>query len=165
MIALILATLLAQQPVPATVVPPAAEERVVFTHAGYTYFVGKSTGSVLAVANGATPIPPQPPPVPDDSRPAPLANAKWFSVVVDLAKPEQQAWRTDPDLRKALEAKGVQYRSYLSEELDIDTLGFRTAVNQTGLPLVIVQDASGKVIRTISPKTKDDILKIVDALK
>jgi hypothetical protein len=46
-IGLLVAVLLAQQPVPSTLVPPAAEERVVFSHAGYTYFVGNPAARLL----------------------------------------------------------------------------------------------------------------------
>lgn len=164
MIGLLVAVLLAQQPVPSTLVPPASEERVVFSHAGFTYFVGKTSGSVIAVEQGAGPIPP---PVPDDSpvRPQPATGTKWFSVILDETKPEQQAWRTDLEIRKSLESLGVQFRTYVAGEADIDRLGFRTTVGQTGLPVVILQDQSGKMIKAVSPKTKDDILKIVELIK
>lgn len=164
LISLLVAVLLAQQPVPSTLVPPAAEERVVFSHAGYTYFVGKSSGSVIAIEQGG--VRPVPPPVPDeDAKPHPVVGIKWFSVVVDESKPEQQAWRTDPEIRKSLESRGIQYRSYIAGETDIDRLGFQQTVGQIGLPTVILQDQNGKIVKSVSPKTKDDILKLVEMIK
>lgn len=164
MISLLVAVLLAQQPVPSTLVPPANEERVVFTHAGYTYFVGKASGSVIAVElGGDRPIPP---PVPSDEvKPHPVAGVKWFSVIVDESKPEQQAWRTDPEIRKSLESRGIQYRTYIAGETDIERLGFQTTVGQIGLPVVILQDQSGKMVKSVSPKTKADILNLVEVIK
>lgn len=164
MISLLIAVLLAQQPVPSTLVPPANEERVVFTHAGYTYFVGKASGSVIAVElGGDRPIPP---PVPSEEvKPHPVAGVKWFSVVVDESKPEQQAWRTDTEIRKALESRGIQYRTYIAGETDIERLGFQTTVGQIGLPVVILQDQSGRMVKSVSPKTKADILNLVEVIK
>ena len=109
---------------------------------------------------------PVPPPVPDEeSKPQPVSGVKWFSVVVDESKPEQQAWRTDPEIRKSLESRGIQYRSYIAGETDIDRLGFQTTVGSTGLPTVILQDQAGKIVKSVSPKTKDDILKLVEVIK
>ena len=72
MIGLLVAVLLAQQPVPSTLVPPAAEERVVFSHAGFTYFVGKSSGSVIAIEQGG--VRPVPPPEPNPPPPPPATT-------------------------------------------------------------------------------------------
>lgn len=164
MIGLLVSVLLAQQPVPSTLVPPANEERVVFTHAGFTYFVGKTSGSVIAVVQGTAPAPP---PLPDDSpvRPQPVAGVKWFSVVIDESKPEQQAWRTDPEIRNALESRGIQYRSYIAGEADIDRLGFQQTVGQIGLPTVILQDQNGRMVKSVSPKTKADLIQLVEVIK
>jgi hypothetical protein len=164
-IGLLIAVLLAQQPVPSTLVPPAVEERVVFSHAGFTYFVGKSSGSVIAIEQGG--VRPVPPPVPDEdeTKPEPVSGIKWFSVVVDESKPEQQAWRTDPEIRKLLESRGIQYRSYIAGEVDIDRLGFQTTVGQIGLPTVILQDQAGKIVKSTSPQTKADIIKLVEVIK
>lgn len=163
MIGLLVASLLSQQPVPSTVIPPSSEEQIVFTHAGFTYFVGKTSGTVVfrQSANVEPEKPrPKPPPLPDV-----VSGVKWFSVIVDETKPEQQAWRTNPALRKSLEDRGILFRSYVSEETDIDALGFRTLVGQTGLPTVILQDAAGKLIKVVSPRTMDDIAKIVESIQ
>lgn len=164
MISILLTAILAQQPVPSVTVPPATEAQVVFTHAGFTYTVGKDSGKVTATLASADILPdnsrPKPPPVPSD-----LSAVKWFTVVVDGTKPEQQSWRTSPELRKALADRGIQFRTYVSEETDIDTLGFRTLVGQTGLPTVILQDETGKLVKVASPKTLTDIAQLVEAIR
>jgi hypothetical protein len=84
---------------------------------------------------------------------------------VDESKPEQQAWRTDPEIRKALESRGIQFRTYIAGEVDIDRLGFQQTVGQIGLPTVILQDQAGKIVKSTSPKTKDDIIQLVEVIK
>jgi hypothetical protein len=64
-----------------------------------------------------------------------------------------------------LESRGIQYRSYIAGETDIDRLGFQTTVGSTGLPTVILQDQNGKIVKSTSPKTKDDIIKLVEVIK
>lgn len=164
MIALLVAAILAQQPVPSVVVPPATEAQIVFTHAGFTYAVGRESGKVTATLTSADILPdnsrPKPPPMPSD-----LSAVKWFSVIVDETKPEQQSWRTSPELRKVLADRGIQFRSYASVEADIDALGFRTLVGQTGLPTVILQDETGKLIKVTSPKTLAEITQLVEAIR
>ncbi|CAB5237936.1 hypothetical protein UFOVP142_27 [uncultured Caudovirales phage] len=164
MIALLVTAILAQQSVPSVSVPPAAEAQIVFSHAGFTYVVGRDSGKVTATLAGADILPdnsrPKPPPMPSD-----LSGVKWFSVIVDGTNSGQQSWRTSPELRKALADRGIQFRSYVSEETDIDTLGFRTLVGQTGLPTVILQDGTGKLVKVISPKSLDDITALVESIR
>ena len=164
MIGLIAAAMLSQKPIPSTNVPPASEERVIFEHAGFTYFVGKNTGNVFVLGQGGGPVPP---PVPDQPEvdPKPVSNAKWLSLIVEENNAEQQAWRTNTEIRKLLESRGIQFRSYIGEEADIDRLGFRQVVGQTGLPTVILQDQNGKIVKSANPKTKDDILTLLGAIK
>ncbi|CAB5207214.1 hypothetical protein UFOVP184_46 [uncultured Caudovirales phage] len=165
MITLIAALLISQQkPIPSTTVPPAAEDRVIFSHSGHTYFVGKITGNVFVLDEGGGPEPP-PVPVPDDAAPRPISGAKWMTLVVDEGNAEQQSWRTSPDIRKLLELRGIQFRSYTAGEADIDRLGFQQTVGQTGTPTAILQDQAGRVVKSASPKTKDELLKLLGAIK
>ena len=146
--------------------PVLSEPSWTFSDAGNTYFIGKLSGNVIIVRSGDDPSPaPVPPPIPDENKPVPIVGAKWFSVIVDANKPEQQAWRTDAKLRKALSDRGIQFRSYTSEEADISTLGFQTIVGQTGMPCVIIQGETGNTLKSISPKTLDDVQKIAEVLK
>lgn len=145
--------------------PVISEPSWTFSDAGNTYLVGKQSGRVTVIRSADVPPEPEkprpkPPPVPD-----PIAGVKWFSVIVDANNPEQAAWRTSTDLRKALEAKGIEFRTYASVEQDIDTLGFRQQLTTSGTPCVILQDGGGKLIKVASPKTLDDIVNLAEAVK
>ena len=88
--------------------------------------------------------PPTPPAVvvdpvkPDPVKPVPVVSTtkerpgivasgvKWFVLIIDPSDPSQAAWRPDSGLRSALESKGIQYRSFVSTEEDLDPLGYRS---------------------------------------
>ena len=150
----------------ATSLPAIAEPSWAITDNGTTYLIGKQSGTVLIIRSGdvaprPTPTPTPPPlPVPDT-----LSGVKWMSVIVDPSSPEQAAWRTDSALRSEVERKAINYRSYLSTESDIDTLCFRASLAATGTPCVILQDANGKLIKTIRPTSLGDIMAILEAIK
>lgn len=162
MISLITALILAQSSVPSVVVQPSNEERVVFVHNGYTYFVGKQSGQVLVLKSGDDT---KPPPIIDDEIKPIAKKAAWVSLIVDPASPEQAAWRTNSVVRGLLGDAGVEFRTYASTERDIDQLGFRSDVTGTGLPTVIIQDKSGKLIQAISPKSLEELKLIAAGLK
>lgn len=150
----------------ATSLPALSEPSWAITDGGNTYLIGKQSGSVLIIRSGdvaprPTPTPTPPPlPVPDV-----LTGVKWMSVIVDPSSPEQAAWRTDSALRSEVERKAINYRSYLSTESDVDTLCFRASLTTTGTPCVILQDASGKLVKTIRPASLGDIMAILEAIK
>ena len=147
----------------ATSLPAITEPSWTFTDQGTTYLVGKQSGSVVILRSGNTPTPvPIPPPVP---APVPVVGVKWFSVIVDPSSPEQAGWRTDSALRSEVERKAINYRSYLSTEADIDTLGFRSSLQSTGTPCVILQDATGKMVKVIRPTNLADIMTLLEAIK
>ena len=147
----------------ATSLPAISEPSWTFTDAGNTYLVGKQSGSVVILRSGNTPAPvPIPPPLP---APVPVVGVKWFSVIVDPNSPEQAAWRTDSALRSEVERKAINYRSYLSTEADIDSLGFRASLQATGTPCVILQDAIGKMVKVIRPTNLADIMTLLEAIK
>lgn len=144
-------------------VPAIAEASWAFSHDGNLFLVGKETGRVQIVRGHAPP--------PDDTRPkpppppAPTARVKWFSVVVDPNDPAQAAWRTSAALRAALAGKSVEFRTYASNEQDIDTLGFRPHLTQAGTPMVILQDAAGNLVQMVVPKSMEDVQKIAESIK
>ena len=146
MIGLITTLLLAQTSIPSVVVQPSTEERVVFNHAGYTYFVGKMTGQVMVLGADSDPDPVPPPKPPDEVKPPVIKQAAWFSLIVDPSSPEQAAWRTDPVVRGLVTDAKAQFRTYASTERDIDTLNLRSEV-EAGLPVVVIQDKTGKVLQ------------------
>lgn len=165
MIGLITTLLLTQTSIPSVVVQPSTEERVVFNHAGYTYFVGKQTGHVVVLASDTPPTPvPPPKPKPDDDTKPVIKQAAWFSVIVDPSNPEQAAWRTDATIRNLVTNAKVEFRTYASTEKDIDTLNLRSELNQ-GLPVVVIQDKDGKVIKTQKVSSLDDLKTLAGGLK
>ena len=165
MIGLITTLLLTQTSIPSVVVQPSTEERVVFNHAGYTYFVGKQTGQVVVLASDTPPAPvPPPKPKPDDDTKPVIKQAAWFSVIVDPSNPEQAAWRTDTTIRSLVTNAKVEFRTYASTEKDIDTLNLRSELNQ-GLPVVVIQDKDGKVIKTQKASSLDDLKTLAGGLK
>jgi len=165
MIGLITTLLLAQTSIPSVVVQPSTEERVVFNHAGYTYFVGKTTGQVVVLGSDSEPAPvPPPKPKPDDDTKPVIRQAAWFSLIVDPSSPEQAAWRTDPAVRSLVTDAKAQFRSYASTERDIDTLNFRDEV-EAGLPVVVIQDKAGKVLQVKKVSSLDDLKTLAGGLK
>lgn len=148
-------------------VPPIAEESWSFTDRGTVYFVGKTSGQVRFV-RADTPSPdtepekprPKPPPAP-----SPVTGVKWFSVIVDPDNAAQAAWRTNPELRAEVARRGIEFRSYLSTESDIDHLGFQQVVGSTGTPCVILQSESGKMLKVLRPQSLADIVDLVESLR
>ncbi len=147
----------------ATSLPVMSEASWIFVDGGNTFLVGKQSGTVLILRSGDEPRPqPRPIPIPI---PDAITGVKWLSVIVDTDNPDQAAWRTDSALRTEVERKAINYRSYLSTEADIDTLGFRASLQSTGTPCLILQDAAGKLVKTIRPANLADIMAILEAIK
>lgn len=164
MIGLITAALLAQISVPSVVVQPSAEERVVFNHNGFTYFVGKMTGQVMVLGADSDPDPVPPPKPPDEVKPPVIKQAAWFSLIVDPSSAEQAAWRTDPVVRGLVTDAKAQFRTYASTERDIDTLNLRSEV-ESGLPVVVIQDKTGKVLQSKKIDSIESLKFIAGGLK
>ena len=93
------------------------------------------------------------------------SGVKWFVVIVDPSDVSQAIWRTDRGLRNAIAGKGIQYRSYISTEEDLDQLGYRATVRAVGVPCVILQDANGKLVKAIKPTSLDDVVAIAEAIR
>jgi hypothetical protein len=147
----------------ATSLPAMSESSWMVVDGSNTYLIGKQSGSVLILRSGDEPRPqprPIPIPIPDT-----ITGVKWLSVIVDTDNPDQAAWRTDSALRSEVERKAINYRSYLSTEADIDSLGFRASLQATGTPCVILQDANGKLVKVIRPANLADIMAILEAIK
>ncbi len=148
----------------ATSLPAMSEPSWAITDGGNTYLVGKQSGTVLIIRSGDIAPRPQPRPIPIPI-PDPITGVKWLSVIVDPDNPDQAAWRTDSALRTEVERKAINYRSYLATESDVDSLGFRASLQSTGTPCVILQDASGKLVKVIRPANLADIMAILEAIK
>ena len=159
-------SLVSAQVITSRALPALPEPSWTFVDGSNSYFVGKQTGSVIVVRSDSTDTdvnPPVPPPIPPDDQK--VISAKWFSVVVDPESAEQASWRTAPELRSELNQIGINYRSYLATEQDMETLGFRSLINEIGLPLVIIQDRAGKVLKAISPKSLTEVQIIAESIK
>lgn len=112
------------------------------------------------------PVKPEPVVETTKERPAIVASGvKWFVLIIDPSDPSQTAWRTDSGLRSALESKGIQYRSFVSTEEDLDPLGYRSSVRANGVPCLILQDANGKMIKTVKPADLGEVVAIAEAIR
>ena len=133
-----------QSDIQATSLPPLTEESWTFADNGNVYYVGKMSGKVTVARGG------RPEPRPDDIKPPPVVKkgVKWFSLVVDLNDAGSAAYRTDTDARQKLSKAGIEYRTYVSTESDIDSLRLREVIEKTGLPAVVTQDKDGNVIES-----------------
>lgn len=120
------------------------------------------------VVDPVKPEPVKPDPVVETTtkRPAIVASGvKWFVLIIDPSDPSQAAWRTDSGLRSALESKGIQYRSFVSTEEELDPLGYRSSVRANGVPCLILQDANGKMLKTVKPADLGEVLAIAEAIR
>lgn len=133
-----------QSDIQATSLPPLNEESWTFADNGNVYYVGKLSGKVTVTRGG------RPEPRPDDIKPPPVVKkgVKWFSLVVDSNDAQSAAYRTDTDARQKLAKAGIEYRTYVNTESDIDSLGLRYVVEKTGYPAVVMQDKDGNVIES-----------------
>jgi hypothetical protein len=158
--ALLALLLLAQVPIPSTVVPPTAERTIVFQDRGRTYVVGADSGKVIFLDTSPAP---NPTPDDDDVVPPPVPpivdKPDFVSLIVEPDNGTQAAWRTSPAVRKAIADKGAKFRSYLSTEVDIDRLGFRSPITESGLPLLIFQKANGEIIGTRKVTSETEVLE------
>ena len=138
------------------------------------------SGCTLTISCNCQPAsqPPTPPAVVvDPVKPVPVvettkkqpaivaSGVKWFVLIIDPSDPSQAAWRTDRGLRDAIAGKGIQYRSFISTEEDLDQLGYRATVRAVGVPCVILQDAKGKLVKAIKPTTLGDVVAIAEAIR
>jgi hypothetical protein len=117
---------------------------------------------VVVLGDGNPTPPPTPPPVPPPDNKPVVKDVAWFSLIVDPSDPEQAQWRTNGVVRGLLKDAGVQFRTYADTERDIDLLNFRGDVTSTGLPTVILQDKSGKLVQ-VKKVTSIEELKLIAA--
>lgn len=165
-ISALIVAVLAQVQIPATTLAPSSEERVVFTHAGYTYAVGKISGQVLVLGEKSPDVKPD---GGDHKPPPPTPNAyegvRFFTLIVDPQSPTQAAWRTSDKLKPVLESKGMRFYSYISTESDTATLGFKALVDSIGLPLLVIQKENGQLIASRKVATLAELETIASEAK
>lgn len=161
-----------------TAIPSRLIKVVEFADQGRLYRVDLETGKVTFTGvDDVKPIPPEPapqpplpptPPGPSPKPPAPVVNvngAAFASLFVSPAKPDT-IWLDDQSIRDAAAASGVQFRGYRSTESEVDDLGFRPLVRAAGVPCVVIQDKTGKVIASRAVTGPADVVKaMTDAAK
>lgn len=146
-----------QSDIQATSLPPLTEESWTFADNGNVYYVGKMSGKVTVARGG------RPEPRPDDIKPPPIVNKdiKWFTLIVDPTSLAQAVYRTDAEARQKLAGAGVEFRTYLVTEADIDFLNLRDIVTRVGLPIVVTQDKDGNILDCRKVNSQSDWEKIV----
>lgn len=151
-----------ESPIVAQSLPAIAEPSWTFADGNAVYFVGKQTGTLTIIRTDGRPSPaprPQPQPTPP---PVVVKQVTWATLVLPAAtlSPEMAALRTDGEIRKAMDAAKITYRSYLDTEEDVERLQFKPYA--TGIPALILQDKDGTVI---SAKPIQDKAGIINAIR
>lgn len=98
---------------------------------------------------GPMPPPGPPSPAPQPPAPTPITGVVWVQLVADAKEPAQQALRTHPDVRGIAKAGSVELRTYTSDDPQIKTLNLDPWISKTGLPLLLLHQADGKVLDSI----------------
>jgi hypothetical protein len=149
---------------------------IVFTTNGK---LGQSSHTVTIGADpGPTPPPPGPTPIPPGPTPGPtpppapvlVGRAHLSYVLPDFPTPSQAALRVDPGLRSELAALDAGWRSYLRSEEDLDRLRLRSVIDNAvaggaPLPLIVVQDAAGRVVSILGESTARGVVDHVKKLR
>ncbi len=92
--------------------------------------------------------PPQPTPTPPHPGPAPVAGTLHVSLIVDLdtMTGEVAALREGINVRSAFKSLDAFYHTYPVTSPDLERLNLSAGARKTGLPCLIVQDFSGRIL-------------------
>ncbi len=119
-----------------------------------------------------TPIPPNPPgpppAPPSPTPPAPVAGPLHVSLVLDLDQitPEQARLREAPKARAYFDTAQTTYRTYAHDSPDAIRLNLVAKAEATGLPAVLIQDQTGKILWSgRAPPTEDELIAQVQAFR
>jgi hypothetical protein len=86
-------------------------------------------------------------------------------LVADAREPAQQALRTNADVRAIGKPGSVELRTYTSDDAQIKTLNLDPWIIKTGLPLVLIHQADGKVLESIKATDAASITAAVKRYK
>jgi hypothetical protein len=86
-------------------------------------------------------------------------------LVADAKDPAQQALRTHPDVRSIAKPGSVELRTYTSDDPQIKTLNLDPWIIKTGLPLVLIHQADGKVLEALKATDAASITAAVKRYK
>ena len=110
------------------------------------------------------PTPPSPKP-PEPTPPSPVTGVLWVSLVVQDSDPKQAALRTHADVRGVAKPGEVQLRTYTHDDPALAAVKLTPYVAQHGTPLLVLQDAAGKVLSTIKPTDAASVVSEVKRYK
>jgi hypothetical protein len=89
----------------------------------------------------------------------------WVSLVVQDSDPRQAALRTHADVRGVSKAGEVNLRTYVHDDPALAGVKLTPYVASNGLPLLVLQDAAGKVLSTIRPTDAASVVSEVRRYK
>jgi len=114
---------------------------------------------------GPLPPPGPPSPAPQPPTPTPVAGVIWVQLVADAKEPAQQALRTNADVRAIGKPGSVELRTYTSDDSQVKSLNLDPWITKTGLPLVLIHQADGKVLEAIKATDAASITAAVKRYK
>jgi len=122
---------------------------------------------------GPTPGPaPTPPPAPAPTPPTPPANepltavAVWNMSQLAALPASQRELRTDGNMVRALQSMNIRWRSYDESASILDAPSWRAALDETGIPALVVVNAAGRVyLKRSMPQTADGVVDACRSLR
>lgn len=156
--ALVAALALAQAPI---VIAPGPARPVVVVLDGQAITL---TTTPLAGPDPMPPTPPTPKP-PEPPTPTPVTGVLWVSLIVQDSDPRQAALRTHADVRAVAKPGSVKLQTYTHDDPMLDVVKLTPYVTTNGLPLLVLQDAAGKVLSTTKPTDPASIANEVKRYK
>lgn len=111
---------------------------------------------------GPAPVPPTPRPTPPG--PGPPAGTLHVSLILDLESitPEVARLREAPKARGVFGGLDTFYRTYAATSPDVVRLKLDTVTGRVGLPAVVIQDQTGRVLWSgRAPPDEDGLIALV----
>ena len=159
MLTALLLALTTQAPI---VIAPGPARPVVVVLDGQAYQITTTPFSGPMPPDPPSPPPPKPPEPPV---PLPVAGVLWVSLVVQDSDVAQAKLRTHADVRAVAKPGEVQLRTYTHDDPALAAVKLTPYVAQHGTPLLVVQDAAGKVLSTIKPTDAASVVAEVRRFK
>lgn len=152
---------------PVVIDQTSAEPRQVIVLVDGVYY-SVTTKPVVGPGPTPTPVPPLPPAPPVPPAPAPVAGTLHVSLIVDVdaMTPAVARLRESPKAREYFAGSDSQYRTYASTSPDAARLNLTAVAGKVGLPAVVIQDQTGKVLWSgRAPPAEDELIKLVQGIR